>query len=130
MRYRHQTLPLLYILLLGCATLAPSLRTETSPCHHSLPSSVFCFKKSICWNAITPLPGWAFVALSPLFLIDSIPPEALAARLQSCGLEQVLCNLPPGDWAAGERGLGAVPGREEAFARSEERRVGKEWSSR
>ena len=48
----------------------------------------------------------------------SIPPEALAARLQSCGLEQVLCNLPPGDWAAGERGFGAVPGREEAFAES------------
>ena len=48
----------------------------------------------------------------------SIPPEALAARLQSCGLEQVLCNLPPGDWAAGERGLGAVPGIEEAFAKS------------
>src|SRR5438093_4416985 len=71
MRYRHQTLPLLYILLLGCATLAPYLRTETSPCHHSLPSSVFCFKKSICWNAITPLTGWAFVALSPLFLIVS-----------------------------------------------------------
>ncbi len=48
----------------------------------------------------------------------SIPPEALAARLQSCGIEQVLCNLPPGDWAAGERGFGAVPGREDAFAES------------
>ncbi len=48
----------------------------------------------------------------------SIPPEALAARLQSCGIEQVLCNLPPGDWAAGERGFGAVPGREKAFAES------------
>ena len=45
-------------------------------------------------------------------------PEALAARLQSCGLAQVLCNLPPGNWDAGERGFGALPGREEAFAES------------
>jgi hydroxypyruvate isomerase len=26
-----------------------------------------------------------------------------------------LFNLPPGDWAAGERGLGALPGREQDF---------------
>ena len=50
----------------------------------------------------------------------SVPPEALAARLQSCGLEQVLCNLPPGNWDAGERGFGALPGREEAFVESVE----------
>jgi hydroxypyruvate isomerase len=48
----------------------------------------------------------------------SVPPEALVARLQSCGLTQVLCNLPPGNWDAGERGFGALPGREEAFAES------------
>jgi hydroxypyruvate isomerase len=48
----------------------------------------------------------------------SVSPQTLAARLQSCGLEQVLCNLPPGNWDAGERGFGAVPGREEAFAES------------
>jgi 2-dehydrotetronate isomerase len=48
----------------------------------------------------------------------SVPPEALAARLQSCGLAQVLSNLPPGNWDAGERGFGALPGREEAFAES------------
>ena len=50
----------------------------------------------------------------------SLSPETLAARLQSCGLEQVLCNLPPGNWDAGERGFGALPGREEAFAESVE----------
>src|ERR671925_1165610 len=44
------------------------------------------------------------------------PPEAIAARLQACGLEQVLCNLPPGDRARGERGVAALPGREEGFA--------------
>jgi hydroxypyruvate isomerase len=53
----------------------------------------------------------------------SVPPEALAARLQSCGLAQVLSNLPPGNWDAGERGFGALPGREEAFAESLEQAV-------
>src|SRR5215510_6980609 len=48
----------------------------------------------------------------------SVPPEVLAVRLQSCGLTQVLCNLPPGNWDTGERGFGALPGREEAFAES------------
>ena len=48
-------------------------------------------------------------------------PEALAACLQASDLTQVLFNLAPGDWAAGERGLAALPGREEAFAESLER---------
>ncbi|NRB55899.1 MAG: hydroxypyruvate isomerase family protein [Salinicola sp.] len=42
-------------------------------------------------------------------------PEAIAAELERHGLEQVLFNLPPGDWAAGERGLAALPGREAEF---------------
>ncbi|WP_251975749.1 2-oxo-tetronate isomerase [Salinicola avicenniae] len=42
-------------------------------------------------------------------------PEAIATELKRHGLEQVLFNLPPGDWAAGERGLAALPGREAAF---------------
>lgn len=39
----------------------------------------------------------------------------LARRLQAHGLEQVLFNAPPGDWAAGERGLACLPGREHEF---------------
>ncbi len=39
----------------------------------------------------------------------------IAARLQGEGLEQVLFNLPPGDWEAGERGLAALPEREAEF---------------
>lgn len=48
-------------------------------------------------------------------------PDALAARLHANHLEQVLINLPPGNPAAGERGLAALPGREDAFAESVER---------
>ncbi len=42
----------------------------------------------------------------------------LAARLAASGLKQVLINAPPGDFAAGDRGLAAIPGREHEFAAS------------
>lgn len=43
------------------------------------------------------------------------PPETVAARLEKHGLSQALFNMPPGDWAAGERGVAALPGREAEF---------------
>ena len=42
-------------------------------------------------------------------------PEVIAERLRQHGLEQALFNMPPGDWAAGERGIGALVGREDEF---------------
>jgi hydroxypyruvate isomerase len=39
----------------------------------------------------------------------------LAARLKSTGLEQVLFNLPAGDWAGGERGIACHPDRVAEF---------------
>lgn len=42
-------------------------------------------------------------------------PETVNAALERNGLVQALFNMPPGDWAAGERGLGALPGREAEF---------------
>ena len=41
----------------------------------------------------------------------------LAARLADAGLQQVLLNAPPGDMAAGERGLACLPGRQADFRR-------------
>jgi hydroxypyruvate isomerase len=41
--------------------------------------------------------------------------EEIASRLKANGLEQALFNLPPGDWAKGERGLAALPGRVAEF---------------
>jgi hydroxypyruvate isomerase len=41
--------------------------------------------------------------------------DILAEHLADHGLTQVLHNLPAGDWAAGERGLGCLPGREGEF---------------
>ena len=43
------------------------------------------------------------------------PPEAIAERLDRNGLALTLFNTVPGDWAAGERGLAALPGREAEF---------------
>ncbi|MGH8714502.1 MAG: 2-oxo-tetronate isomerase [Casimicrobiaceae bacterium] len=44
------------------------------------------------------------------------PANELAARVRDNGLAQVLINAPPGNWAAGDRGLAALPGREHEFA--------------
>ena len=58
-----------------------------------------------------------FAGVEFLFPYD-FPAEDIAARLQQAGLAQVLFNLPPGEWAKGERGLAALPGREEEFRHS------------
>ena len=39
----------------------------------------------------------------------------IRAKLEAAGLTQALFNLPPGDWAKGERGFAAMPGREADF---------------
>jgi hydroxypyruvate isomerase len=41
--------------------------------------------------------------------------EDLKAELDKHGLKQVLFNLPAGDWAGGERGIAALPGRSDEF---------------
>ncbi len=61
--------------------------------------------------------GAGFEAVEFLFPYDH-PPAELRSRLDDNGLKQVLFNLPPGDWAAGERGIAALPGRTEDFHNS------------
>jgi hydroxypyruvate isomerase len=39
--------------------------------------------------------------------------EDVVAAVRDSGLEPVLFNMPSGNWAGGERGLGCLPGREE-----------------
>nr|WP_318382594.1 hydroxypyruvate isomerase [uncultured Enterobacter sp.] len=41
--------------------------------------------------------------------------DVLKERLSRNHLEHTLHNLPAGDWAAGERGIACIPGREEEF---------------
>jgi 2-dehydrotetronate isomerase len=58
-----------------------------------------------------------FKAVEYLFPYDFDKAE-LALQLADNGLKQVLFNGPPGNWAAGERGMACLPGREAEFRRS------------
>jgi hydroxypyruvate isomerase len=49
-----------------------------------------------------------FKAVEFLFPYEH-PPEVIAERLQRNDLQQILFNLPPGDWNAGEKGFAARP---------------------
>jgi len=55
-----------------------------------------------------------FTAVEFLFPYEW-PAAELKRRLDANGLRQVLFNMPPGDWAAGERGLASLPGRQAEF---------------
>lgn len=45
----------------------------------------------------------------------NFPPAQLAELLHQNNLQQVLFNMPAGDWCAGERGLACLPGRQAEF---------------
>lgn len=55
-----------------------------------------------------------FKGVEFLFPYD-YPVAEIKQRLDAHGLVQVLHNLPPGDWAAGERGIACHPDRVEEF---------------
>ncbi|WP_334160497.1 2-oxo-tetronate isomerase [Achromobacter insolitus] len=60
--------------------------------------------------------GDGFTGVEFLFPYEFTAAE-LKSRLDGSGLEQALFNAPPGDWAAGERGIASLPGREGEFER-------------
>ncbi|SDN62730.1 hydroxypyruvate isomerase [Halomonas shengliensis] len=63
-----------------------------------------------------------FKGVEYLFPYDH-PAEEIRRRLEDNGLEQVLFNLPAGDWAAGERGIACHPDRVEEFREGVERAI-------
>jgi hydroxypyruvate isomerase len=60
-----------------------------------------------------------FAGVEFLFPYDH-PPDEVAGWLRASGLVSALFNMPPGDWAAGERGIACLPGREAEFRRGVE----------
>lgn len=58
--------------------------------------------------------GAGFTGVEYLFPYE-FPCDVVAEQLRKHSLENVLFNLPPGNWAAGERGVTCLPGREEEF---------------
>lgn len=61
-----------------------------------------------------------FEGVEFLFPYDH-PAAELRTRLKGEGLTQVLFNMPPGEWASGERGLASLPGRQAEFRESVKR---------
>jgi 2-dehydrotetronate isomerase len=61
-----------------------------------------------------------FTGVEFLFPYDFAPTE-IVAQLNGYGLSQALFNLPPGDWAKGDRGMAALPGRASEFMADLER---------
>ncbi|MEI7430798.1 MAG: 2-oxo-tetronate isomerase [Betaproteobacteria bacterium] len=55
-----------------------------------------------------------FTAVEFLFPYD-YPVADVTRWLKENKLQSALFNMPPGDWAAGERGIAALPGREDEF---------------
>ena len=60
-----------------------------------------------------------FSAVEYLFPYE-IPPDEIARLLSRHGLKQVLFNMPPGDWSAGEKGTACLPARRDEFRASVE----------
>lgn len=58
-----------------------------------------------------------FDAVEFLFPYD-YPAELLAERCASAKVQQVLFNLPPGEWERGDRGMAALPERKAEFRQS------------
>lgn len=58
-----------------------------------------------------------FAAVEFLFPYDH-PAQEIARWCAAANVEQVLFNLPPGDWDKGERGLAALPERKSEFRQS------------
>lgn len=80
----------------------------------------FCANLSLLFTEHPFVERWAAAARAGFCGVEchfpyAEPAAALAEELRRNGLEQVLFNLPPGDWAAGERGIACLPDRVAEF---------------
>jgi len=80
----------------------------------------FCANLSMLFTEIEFLDRFAAARKAGFKAVEYLFPypyskDTLAKTLSENGMKQILFNLPAGDWAKGERGLGAVPGREKEF---------------
>jgi hydroxypyruvate isomerase len=82
----------------------------------------FAANLSLMYNEVPFLERFAAAAKDGFEAVEYLFPyefgaSEIKARLDAHGLVQALFNAPPGDWASGERGIAALPGREEEFER-------------
>ncbi|MCL4801053.1 MAG: hydroxypyruvate isomerase [Burkholderiales bacterium] len=80
----------------------------------------FCANLSLLYNEVdfmdrfAAAAGSGFKGVEYLFPYD-YPKDRIVEALRGNGLVQVLHNMPPGDWAKGERGIACHPGRRAEF---------------
>ncbi len=70
----------------------------------------FAANLSMMFNEVPFLDRFALAAKAGFKGVEFLfpyehPAAEIAARLKDNGLQQVLFNAPPGDWAKGERGM-------------------------
>lgn len=83
----------------------------------------FAANLTLMYNEYAFLDRFAAAAADGFRGVEYLFPYEYAAadiqsRLAANGLTQVLFNAPPGNWEGGDRGLAALPEREEEFRRS------------
>lgn len=89
----------------------------------------FAANLSMMYNEVDFLDRFAAAAADGFKGVEFLFPYShlagdIRSRLDQHGLTQALFNCPPGDWAAGERGIACQPGREDEFRRGMERALG------
>ena len=83
----------------------------------------FAANLSMMFNEVPFLDRFALAAKAGFKGVEFLFPyehkaAEIAARLKDHGLQQVLFNAPAGDFAKGERGMAAIPGKQTAFRES------------
>ena len=88
----------------------------------------FCANLSMMFNEVDFLDRFAAAAKAGFKGVEYLFPfehdaAEIRRRLDDNGLQQVLFNAPPGDWAGGERGTASLPGRQAEFRAGIERSI-------
>ena len=105
------------------AGTADVLHTQRLPTMPRLAANLsFLFAERPFFERFEAAARAGFKAVEYMFPYDYDATE-IRRRLDAYGLQQVLFNLPAGDWAAGERGIACHPGREAEFRAGLERAV-------
>src|SRR5579862_9131827 len=76
----------------------------------------FCANLSFLWTEVDFLARFEKAAQAGFKAVEymlpyAFTPEQIGERLRQYKLEQILFNLPVGDWDKGERGLACLPDR-------------------
>ena len=103
-RADRSTAPAIWRFVVGSSTLCCASPRTSASCMGNMPSP----------TALLPPPKMALRRLS-ICSPMSIRRSSWRHGCKTHGLVQVLFNAPPGNWAAGERGLASLPGREAEF---------------